>query len=74
MNHNPLELATEDELFEELQRRFGSIILARSSDFLKDPSKEAFAFRWSGSLTTAIGLLERAKMRLAAYVASDVVD
>ena len=56
---NPLELATVDELIEELERRHDAVVVLRESE--TDDDGTVTCLRFSGGLSRAVGMASRAQ-------------
>lgn len=68
-----LECATEEQLIDELKRRFVGFVLVYEETVLQ-PNRVRNNVRWNASYPHAIGLLEYAKERIQANEYSHVQD
>lgn len=65
---HPLELASEDQLIQELRRRNEALVVIRHKHLNIKEGDETFVVNWYGGLTMAIGLVQRTAFRFADLV------
>jgi hypothetical protein len=61
-----LSLATVDDVLDELQKRYDSVMICAVRS--RSESQEEHIINWRGGALGAIGLAERARVRINAYL------